>query len=239
MADESGKAGASGGQKKSSAGSLSWLWMLLAIISVGGFLTWLGLEAEPTSVPVVEEEDPTIMDDPSIPVVPKDTLAANKADYVAQEIRVHNVAATGTLGPKIFWGELGDPTNQVPILIRLDSAAAAGDSISGPFSPQMGAFYSVRGRVFPMNDSLAIDWGEDGEFAGEGEQTQAMFTDYYIQTSDIRPTPAQLRSGQGQGMGGPAADTASADTTGAGTDGEGDGGAGGEAGGAMADTTAG
>ena len=196
---------------KGSAGSYAWLWMILALVSVGGFLTWLGMTAEPTSVAVVEEEDEgAIMDPPSVTVVPKDTLAANKAAYVAQQIRVHNVAATGDLGDQIFWGELGDRTTQVPILIRLDSAAAAG------FDPQPGAQYSVRGRVFPMTDSLASAWGDQGMFYGEGEETQAAFTDYYMQVSDVRPTPARLRSGTG-----PAADTAGmgGDTTGTGTSG--------------------
>ena len=189
MADDSGTS--KGGSQR---GSMAWLWMILALVVVGGFLTWLGMEAEPTSVTVVEEEeDPVMMDPPSIPVVSKDTLADDKQRFVARDIRVHNVAATGTLGDQIFWGELGDQTTQMPILIRLDSATAAGDSISGPFTPQTGAYYSVRGRVFPMTDSLATEWGEQGQFYGEGEQTQAAFTDYYMQVSDVRPTPPVLR----------------------------------------------
>ena len=189
MADDSGTS--KGGSRR---GSMAWLWMILALVTVGGFLTWLGMEAEPTSVTVTEElEDPAMMDPPSIPVVRKDSLAANKGQFVAQDIRVHNVRATGTLGDLIFWGELGDETTQIPLLVRLDSAAAAGDSISGPFTPQRGAFYSIRGRVFPMSDSLATAWGEQGQFFGEGEQTQAAFTDYYMQASDIRPTPPVLR----------------------------------------------
>lgn len=216
MADDSGTpdAGSKGGSQTPS-GSYTWLWMILALVAVGGFLTWLGMEAEPTAVTVVEEEeDPAIMDPPSIPVVPKDTLAADKQRFVAQDIRVHNVGAGGTLGDQIFWGELGDPTTQMPILIRLDSASAAG------FDPQIGAFYSVRGRVFPMSDSLAMAWGEQGQFYGEGEQTQAAFTDYYIQASDIRPTPQVLRETPARpadtgaaGMGG---DTMGTETTGEG-----------------------
>ncbi|MFO7893836.1 MAG: hypothetical protein R6U63_08880 [Longimicrobiales bacterium] len=190
---------------KRAAGSFAWLWMLLALVGVGGFLTWLGLEAEPTAVSVVEEEEEElVMDPPSIPVVAKDDLADNKGRYVANDIRVHTVGITGTLGPQIYWGELGDQNTQIPILVRLDSAAAEG------FEPEQGQPYSVRGLVFPMSDSLANQWGEQGEFAGEGEQTQAMFTDYYMQVSDIRPTPAALQEGSGRQD-----TTDAADTTGA------------------------
>lgn len=189
-------------QSKTGMGAYTWLWMILALVTVAGFLTWLGMTAEPTSVTVVEEEDETAMDPPSVPVVHKDTLGENEGRFVARDIRVHNVTTTGTLGDVIHWGELGTRTTQVPILLRLDSAAAAG------FEPESGTAYSVRGRVFPMTDSLANRWGEQGDFFGEGEQTQAAFTDFYMQVSDIRPTPASLRPGSDT-----AADTA-ADTAG-------------------------
>jgi len=216
-APETGEAGAS--QKPKKAGSFAWLWMILALISVGGFLAWLGMEAEPTSVTVVETEDEGLMDPPSIPVISKDSLADNKAEFVAQDIRVHNVAITGTLGDRIYWGELGDRNTQVPILLRLDSASAAG------FVAQTGTPYSVRGRTYPMNDSIANAWGDDGEFSSEGNQMQAMFTDYYMELTDIRPTPARLRASTPSS---PAQDSAA----GAGMDGEGgsDGSAAGAAG---------
>ncbi len=177
-----------------SAGSLTWLWMILALITVAGFLTWLGISSEPTSVAVVEDSTGG-MDDSGVTVVPKDTLAANKAGYAGQEIRVGGVAATGSLGTGVFWGELGNQSNQVPILVRLDSAAQEG------FTAQMGGLYTMTGVLHPMSDSLAGAWLDAGELAGEGERMQAAFADYYIQVSNIRPTPASQQDG-GSGSGG-------------------------------------
>jgi hypothetical protein len=167
----------------------TWVWMVLALITVGGFLTWLGLASEPTAVTVVEDgtapgEEPL---PPGVTAVHKDSLADDKGAYTGQLIRVSNVAATGNLGPAIFWGELGDPTNQVPILVRLDSAAAEG------FQPQVGGFYTVTGMVWAMSQELADAWYERGELAGEGEHLQASFADYYIQVNRIVPTPASMR----------------------------------------------
>jgi hypothetical protein len=166
--------------------SQTWLWMLLSLVVVAGFLVWLGLESEPTSVAVVEEEDDD--DDAGMPLdsgmvaVVKDSLAADKARYEGQRIRVDQVEATSPLGDRIFWGVLGDRSNQVPILIRLDSAAAQG------FQMQRGGLYTITGELVRMADSLATVWGEGGEFAGEGEQAQAAFADYFIQASNIRPS---------------------------------------------------
>jgi hypothetical protein len=183
------------GGQVSRSGSLTWLWMVLALVSVGGFLTWLGMASEPTSVSVVEDTTDAGMDSDGVPVVSKDTLAANKAGFAGQEIRVHNVAATGDLGGGIFWGELGTQANQVPILIRLDSAAQEG------FQTQTGGLYTLTGRLFAMSDSLAGVWLDAGELAGEGERMQASFADYYIQVRNIRPTPASQRESGGSGSG--------------------------------------
>jgi hypothetical protein len=45
----------------------------------------------------------------------------------------------------------------------------------------------MTGQVGAMSDSLATAWAEQNEFAGEGEQMQAAFADYYIQVSRIQP----------------------------------------------------
>ena len=167
--------------------SLTWLWMVVAVVAMGGFLVWLGAASEPSAVAVVEEDggeedDAAGAGEAGVVEVVKDTLAANKARYEGQRVRVAQVEATGALGDRVFWGELGDRANQVPILVRLDSAAAVG------FQVQSGALYTLTGQVTRMSDSIATAWGEQGEFAGEGEQLQAAFADYYIQVSRIRPS---------------------------------------------------
>lgn len=186
MADEAKVGPAGEPERTGPAGrSRTWLWMILSLAVVGGFLAWLGMASEPTTVAVVEEngESPDGEGgEDGVPTVLKDTLAADKAAYAGQRIQVPEVEATSQLGPRIFWGELGDPANQVPILVRLDSAAAEG------FEMRSGAFYTLTGEVRRMSDSLATVWGEQGEFTGEGEQMQATFTDYFIQTSRIRPS---------------------------------------------------
>lgn len=199
--DEPG--GTAPARKRREPGSLTWLWMVLALATMAGFLTWLGITSEPTSVAIVETDD----DDDGLIAeeVSKDSLGDHKAAFAGIRVRVADVGATGNLGPRIFWGELGTRTNQVPILVRMDSAAAAG------FTVEMDVGYTITGIVHPMTDSIAGEWDEAGEFTGEGERMQAGFADYYIQAERIRRTPASAGgAGGGAGQDSPAAaDTAS------------------------------
>lgn len=167
--------------------SMTFLWMILALVVVGGFLTWLGLASEPTTVVVVEDAedaDDFAMDADGVLTVERDTLAVNTGRYAGQAVRVQGVEATGRLGDAIFWGELGDMERQVPILVRMDA------ELAGRLEIQSGMAYTITGEVNRVSDELVETWAEQGEFAGEGEQLQAMFADYYIQARDVRPTRA-------------------------------------------------
>ncbi|HUE76387.1 MAG TPA: hypothetical protein VMM83_00470 [Longimicrobiales bacterium] len=160
----------------------TWMWMVLALVVVAGFLTWLGLASEPSSIAIVETDEPEEEEAGEFVVVPKDTLAADKGRYEGQEVRVPSLEATGSLGPVVFWGELGTQQNQVPILIRMDSAVAAQG-----LEVETGSAYSVRGVVHRMSDSIAEVWGEQGVLADEGARMQATFADYFIEANNVRP----------------------------------------------------
>ncbi len=184
---------ANGARTEPAARSRTWLWMILALVVVGGFLAWLGMASEPTAVPVAEDDEEQVdeadTEDADVQLVDRETLADDKAAYEGQRIRVRGVEASASLGPRIFWGELGDQANQVPILVRLDSAAAQGWQL------EQGAAYNLTGTMQRMTDSVAAEWGEQGEFSGEGEEMQATFTDYFIQTSRIRPGQRERGNG--------------------------------------------
>jgi hypothetical protein len=169
------------------------VWMVLALVVVGGFLTWLGMVSEPTSVVVVDDYDDENGDpaEPgSVVTVNRDTLAENTARFEGQRVRVERVASTGRLGPGIFWGELGDMERQMPILVRVDPALAE------RFQVESGVEYTITGEVHQITDELVEEWAAQDEFTGEGEQLQATFADYYIQASAIRPSGAPASPGR-------------------------------------------
>jgi hypothetical protein len=104
------------------------LWMVLALVIVGGFLTWLNMASEPTTVAVVEsndDENGTVIPMPApLTVVEREALGAASVGTWGSRCVCSGVEATGRLGARIFWGELGDPGRQIPILVRLDTAQA-------------------------------------------------------------------------------------------------------------------
>jgi hypothetical protein len=163
------------------------VWMALAIVVVVGFLTWLGMASEPTTVVVVENENGDLDDaearaNGALTVVERDTLAADVGRFAEQQVQVRGVASTGRLGPGIFWGELGDVQQQVPVLVRMDP------NIAERVQVQQNVQYTIAGTVRRVTEELVNTWAQQGEFAGEGEQLQATFADYYIEASAVRPT---------------------------------------------------
>jgi hypothetical protein len=164
---------------------MTWVWMILALVVVGGFLTWLNIASEPSAVVIVDGNDEDDQNGPAgagVTVVERDTLAVALERYANEQIRVQGVQATGILGPAIFWGELGDMTQQRPVLVRLDQPLAGDARI------EAGVEYTITGQVLPVTEQLVDTWAQADEFAGEGEQMQAAFADYYIQASAVRPT---------------------------------------------------
>jgi len=169
------------------------LWMVLALVVVVGFLTWLGMASEPTTVAVIENEnddDDATTGAGGVSVVDRDVLAGDRSQYEGQRIRVQGVESTGRLGPAIFWGELGDMERQVPVLVRVDAAAAEAAQL------ESGVPYTITGTVHRVTEELVEEWGAAGEFAGEGEQLQATFADYYIQASEVRATRGARQQAQ-------------------------------------------
>lgn len=166
--------------------SMTFLWMILALVVVGGFLTWLGVSSEPTAIAVVEEEDGQgQVDAEGVLALERDTLADNTGRFLDQTVRVEGVESTGRLGDNLFWGELGTVERQVPILIRMDPEVGARAEV------ERGTPYTITGQVQRVTEELVDTWAAQGEFAGEGEQLQASFADFYIQASDVRPTRAE------------------------------------------------
>jgi hypothetical protein len=167
------------------------LWMVIALLVVGGFLAWLNIASEPTAVVVVDDGNETGVNGDAaageFAVVQRDTLAEALPRFVGQQVRVQGVPATSRLGPAIFWGELGDMARQRPVLVRMDEDVAAAAQV------EAGTEYTITGQVLQISDELVESWGEAGEFSGEGEQMQATFADYYIQASGVRPSPAARR----------------------------------------------
>lgn len=184
-------------ERGSAAGRFTWVWAILAVASIGGFLFWLGATSEPTQVSVVEEapeEDTTVM------TVPVSTFAMETDSFMDEDIRLREMPVSSLLGERLFWTEV--PSQQgmmTPYLLALDDALLA-DSVA----VQTGETVTVVGRVHPVSDSVVSAWVESGTIT-EDQRIEAEFATSYMQVRDLRHVQDQ-GSGGGTGSGGGASD---------------------------------
>lgn len=187
-------------EHRKSGRGVAWLWMILALIMMAGFLTWLGVESKPTEVTVQTNDEGITPAEAAAPLIPLDTFSLHPEQYLGQTIRLPAVQAQSSLGKEAYWLDM---PSQVPFLLKADSALVA----SGSFTMETGTSYYVMGRVLAMDDSVLSAWEASGAIQGEGERMQAEFATDFIEASIVRPvngqsgTPGAGQDGSGAAQG--------------------------------------
>ena len=178
-------------ERRRSGGGLTWVLALAAVVVVGGFLYWLGASSEPTSVAVVEGEAADSADaGPAATAVALGTFANAPDSYDGQTIRLESVDVASRLGNEAFWIQL---PNQVPYLIKLDSAA-----LSQAAAIQAGGKVTVTGPVRMMNDSVLGAWEQRGVLQGT-QRDEASFATSFLEAVRVQPARGGQQSGAQQG----------------------------------------
>ena len=154
--------------------------MILCFLAIGGFLYWLSITAEPTTI-VVEE----VSDDELANVVVFADFSAATGSYVGQEISLEDIAVTSLLGPHCFWTSLAD-AQQTAYLLHFSEAALA-DSVS----VMSGASVTVTGTVMAMSDSILDAWEAAGAFPQSTDRFQAEFAEDFIEVSSVAMDEAE------------------------------------------------
>lgn len=179
-------------QQRSPVGRFNGLLMLLAILTIGGFLVWVTINSETSQVEVVEGADADESElGEALEVVAAETFAAGPDTYVDREIRVNDLEVAAAMGARAYWAEL--PPDGALYLIKLDPPA------SEVVTATNGDRLSVTGRVLAMGDSVLDAWTEQGVIETEGQRQQAEFAITFIEASEATVTT-------GEGAGGPAAE---------------------------------
>jgi len=168
------------GQRKP-AGQFAWLWMIVSLISVGGFLAWLGVKSEASTVAVVEETEDEAGDASTAEVVTLEQLQAGSEPYVGRMIRVEHVSVASRLGERAFWTML---PNGTPYLVKL--AAGAG--------VEQGEVVTVVGRVAAMSDSVLAAWQQEGVLTDDGQRAEAEFATNFVDAVSIERPAAPAGS---------------------------------------------
>lgn len=168
--------------------------MIVAVLSVGGFLYWLNVTAQPTQSEVVEgsdeaEEEAAFAGALSVSL---GEFTQNPKEWVGQRVRLDEISVASPLGPEAFWTTL---SNQQPYLIRLDTAVVRrGFEVSG------GDSASVGGLVHPMTDSVLDAWMADSVIVNQGQRAEAQFATTFLEADAARIT-ARADTARGGGGG--------------------------------------
>lgn len=169
------------------------LLMTVAFLLIGGFLWWLSITAEPTSVAIVEEEE-SADDDPAVPTVELAAFSTDPRQYEGQQIRLRNVPVASMLGQQAFWFQL---SNQTPYLVKVDSTLAA----AGVDVRTRDRIERVVGTVHVMSDSVLDAWDAQGAFTNETQRIEAEFATSFLQATSLDIAPRQGGGGSGGGSG--------------------------------------
>lgn len=176
------------------AGRLTKPLAAVAVAAVAGFLYWLYVTAEPTTVAVVQRE---AEDTAFAAVAPTNwaTFASGPQSYVGMRLRFDGIRVASRLGTAAFWTTL---PNETPFLVRLDSALMVrGMSVTS------GDLLRVVGMVREMSDSVLDDWQARGVLADDMQRAEAEFATLFLEAdrAELRPRPG---AGQDEETGGAA-----------------------------------
>lgn len=178
-----------GGERRSGV-----ILMIVAFVLIGGFLYWLNISAEPTSVAIDESPD-TTQEDATIPTVALGTFSQDPTRYEGERVRLRDIDVASTLGSQAFWFQL---SNENPYLVKIDSALV----VMGTSVASGDVVRRLEGRVHAMSDSVLDAWEAEGAFTDETNRLEAEYATSFIQASVVDVEAAASGGQQGGQQGG-------------------------------------
>lgn len=162
------------------AANLSIPLMLLTFLLMGGFLWWLNMNAEPTSVAFMEEpvEDTTPVAGPGGREVTQEELRMTPDQLEGQIVRI-TLGVAGAVGTEAFFLDVTDS----PFLVKLGPQLVQ----QGQTVPQ-GAV-TVVGPLMAMTDSTRQDWISKG-LVPPADEVLVEFATHFIEATSVEPAAA-------------------------------------------------
>lgn len=146
--------------------------MILAFLTVAGFVYWLSVTAQPTEVPVAQEEE----EEPALELG-LEVFQTRTMEVVGQRVRLAGVQVAALLGTQAFWFEFPDGniylTRVGPELAATGLLVEEGDEVR------------VTGVVREMNDQVLDEWVNQGVIPSDARD-MAAFAQTFIEADDIQ-----------------------------------------------------
>jgi hypothetical protein len=162
------------------SGSFNIPLMILAFLTMAGFLYWLNIASEPTQIAVAEENGMEAMLDEATSVSPI-ALIEDAQELIDEMVRVPNIRVAELMGTSAFWFpvSMGDEEEQL-YLVFLDP-----NFIDPGFQLVPDDVLTLTGTVREMSDQIITQWEEQGLFTEEGQRPMAAEVETFIQAAHL------------------------------------------------------
>ena len=143
--------------------------MIVAFLAVAGFVYWLSVTAQPTEMPVAEEEEPALE-------LSFEVFQTRASEVVGERVRLPYVQVAANLGLQAFWFEFPDGNIY---LARIGPELA-----ETGFLVEEGDDVRITGVVHEMNDEVLNAWVNQGVIPTDARD-MAAFAQTYIEADEV------------------------------------------------------
>ena len=142
---------------------------IVAFLAVAGFVYWLSVTAQPTEIPVAEEEDPVME-------LSLEVFQTRSSEVVGERVRLPYVEVASNLGLQAFWFEFPDGNIY---LARIGPELA-----ETGFLVEEGDDVRITGVVHEMDDEVLDAWVNQGVIPPDARD-MAAFAQTYIEADEV------------------------------------------------------
>jgi hypothetical protein len=156
------------------------IWMVIALVAVGGLMAWLYYETDRIERTAVVAEAPAEDDEADAATYEQAEIGALATDaqpFEGRRVALSNVSVAALLGERAFWA---DAPGMNPFLM------AVGPDLSTPVRLEQGARYDVRGLIALVDQAVLDEWVASGVIS-EDRRAEAEFATHYLLAERMRP----------------------------------------------------
>ena len=157
--------------------SVTWIWMIGALLVVGVFLVWLGITSEPSVIegPVVEEASGPLQTAATGTPIQPEMLNSGAAGLVGTQVEV-TATVSQALGSSLVLLALPGGGS---FLVKSDAASVS--------MIQPNSAVRIVGTVMDKTDALVSQWEQDGSLDAANAVIAGFGEPYYIEAVELRP----------------------------------------------------
>lgn len=172
------------------SGGMTWLWALLAVAAVVGFMFWLYAASQEVETAAVVEADSAAAAPagPTGEAAELSAIAATPDAFAGRTLQVEGVPVAATVGPRAFWG---DVPGQNPFLVVFGPGVQATENVAA------GQTYTIVGTVQAVDEATLGEWVQAGAI-GEAQRDEASFATHALVAEQATASAAPAAAPAGQ-----------------------------------------